>query len=121
MPYALTLAYAVCLLHMAVHTLQVKSVCTRAACCATAACNLCCIHTPKRSADAVAGRVSIVRVDMQGVLSLKGNSLVDAVYVYITPASMEAWAQQQSLRQAAYVHTENDAVHSHRPSCDALL
>ena len=43
---------------------------------------------------------------MQGVLSLKGNSLVDAVYVYIAPASMEVWAQQQSLRQAADVHTE---------------
>lgn len=47
--------------------------------------------------------MGIVRVDMQGVLSLKGNSLVDAVYVYVAPASMEAWAQQQSLRHAVYL------------------
>lgn len=73
------------------------------------------------SIDARAGRVSIVKVNMQGVLTLKRNSLVDAVYVYIAPASMEAWAQQQSLRQAAYVHTGNDPVHSHCPSCDMLL
>ena len=47
--------------------------------------------------------MGIVRVDMQGVLSLKGNSLVDAVYVYVAPASMEAWAQQQSLRHAVHL------------------
>ena len=47
---------------------------------------------------------------MQGVLTLKGNSLMDAVYVYIAPASMEAWAQQESLRHVACVHTENDNV-----------
>ncbi|KAL3144063.1 adenylate kinase [Trebouxia sp. C0010 RCD-2024] len=51
------------------------------------------------SSVAATGRVGIVRVDTQGVQSLKGNNLVDAVYVNIAPASMEAWAQEQSLRQ----------------------
>ena len=38
---------------------------------------------------------------MQGVQALKANHLVDAVYAYVSPVSMEAWAQQQSLRQAS--------------------
>ena len=57
-----------------------------------------------------AGRVGIVRVDMQGVQALKANHLVDAVYVYVSPASMEAWAQQHSLRQAAFLPA---SVHLH--------
>ena len=81
---------------------------------------MCCVQTPRRPIDAGAGRMSIVRVDMQGVLSLKGNSLMDAVYVYIAPASMEAWAQEQSLRHVAFEHTQNDTVHSHCFLCDVL-
>lgn len=60
---------------------------------------LCCLAAPTCCVESAAGRVGVVRVDMQGVQSLKGNNLVDAVYVYIAPASMEAWAQEQSLRQ----------------------
>lgn len=60
---------------------------------------LCCTAAATCSVDSAAGRVGIVRVDTQGVQSLKGNNLVDAVYVNIAPASMEAWAQEQSLRQ----------------------
>ena len=47
--------------------------------------------------------MGVVRVGVQGVQKLKANELVKAVYVHIAPASMEAWAQQQSARQAAHL------------------
>ena len=37
---------------------------------------------------------------MQGVQALRSNATVEAVYVYLGPASMEEWAQQQNFRQA---------------------
>ncbi len=46
-----------------------------------------------------AGSVGILRVDMQGVQALRSNDAVDALYIYLTPASMEVWAREQSLRQ----------------------
>lgn len=70
-----------------------------------------CPAAPRCSIESGAGRVGIVRVDMQGVQSLKGNKLVDAVYVYIAPSSMEAWAQQQSLRQVVSDNTSRSHVH----------
>ncbi len=72
---------------------------------------MCCTAALKCSVGCAAGRVGIVRVDMQGVQSLKANNLVDALYVYIAPASMEAWAQEQSLRQVSLSNTSVRLVH----------
>lgn len=46
----------------------------------------------------VAGRMGVVRVDMQGVQALKENSQVQAVYVYLGPIDFEEWAQTQAKR-----------------------
>lgn len=45
-----------------------------------------------------AGRLGVVRVDMQGVQALQSNPQVQALYVYLGPVSFEEWAQQQSSR-----------------------
>lgn len=45
-----------------------------------------------------AGRMGVVRVDMQGVQALQSNPQVQAIYVYIGPISVEEWAQQQTSR-----------------------
>ena len=45
-----------------------------------------------------AGRMGVVRVDMQGVQALQSNPQVQAIYVYLGPISVEEWAQQQASR-----------------------
>lgn len=46
----------------------------------------------------LAGRMGVVRVDMQGVQALQNNPQVQAVYVYLKPIDMDEWAQQQTSR-----------------------
>lgn len=48
-----------------------------------------------------AGSVGVLRVDLQGVQALQQNDAVDAVYVYLRPASMDDWAEAQSHRQTS--------------------
>ncbi|KAA6419035.1 MAG: guanylate kinase, partial [Trebouxia sp. A1-2] len=61
---------------------------------------------------AATGSVGVFRVDLQGVQALQRKHAVDAVYVYLRPASMEDWAHAQSLRQvlAFNMLTESEAT-----------